>query len=451
MLLTEKEIKIDAVDDHIGLREYLSSNILKKLKSDEIPIRFTMTRMDRSYYECELGLLSDSSRHNSLPRKTIFEFSKRKFENTSQFNAVLLVPTGIGAELGGHSGDAGPLSRLLAQSCDKLITHPNVVNASDINELPENGLYVEGSIISRLLMGSIGLQEARSNRVIVILDEHDNPMIHELALNSVSAARTTMGIECPLVVIMRDRVIMRAFYVGSGRAAGRVEHFDRLCGVLDRHIGNFDAVALSTLINVPSHYHADYFKRGDNEMVNPWGGVEAILTHSLSLLYDLPSAHSPMINSKEVMDLDVGVVDPRKSAEAVSNTYLHCVLKGLHNSPRIVRNPPQYSAPGILTTSDISCLIIPNGCIGLPTLAALEQGIPVIAVKENMNRMKNNLEDLPFSPGKLFIVENYLEAIGVMAAIKAGVSTDSVRRPMSETAIEHTNSSILRHDSKIIE
>ena len=172
-----------------------------------------------------------------------------------------------------------PLSRLLAQSCDKLITHPNVVNASDINELPENGLYVEGSIISRLLMGSIGLQEARSNRVIVILDEHENPMIHELALNSVSAARTTMGIECPLVVIMRDRVIMRAFYVGSGRAAGRVEHFDRLCGVLDRHIGKFDAVALSTLINVPSHYHADYFKRGYNEMVNPWGGVEAILTH----------------------------------------------------------------------------------------------------------------------------------------------------------------------------
>ena len=109
MLLTEKEIKIDAVDDHIGLREYLSSNILKKLKSDEIPIRFTMTRMDRSHYECELGLLSDSSRHNSLPRNTIFEFSKRKFENTSQFNAVLLVPTGIGAELGGHSGDAGPI------------------------------------------------------------------------------------------------------------------------------------------------------------------------------------------------------------------------------------------------------------------------------------------------------------------------------------------------------
>ena len=64
-------------------------------------------------------------------------------------------------------------------------------------------------------------------------------------------------------------------------------------------------------------------------MVNPWGGVEAILTHAISMLYNLPSAHSPMMTSNEVMNLDVGIVDPRKSAEAVSTTYLHCILKVL--------------------------------------------------------------------------------------------------------------------------
>ncbi len=37
-------------------------------------------------------------------------------------------------------------------------------------------------------------------------------------------------------------------------------------------------------------------------------------------------------------------------------------------------------------------------------LAALEQGIPVIAVRENRNRMRNELGKLPFGPGKLFIV-----------------------------------------------
>jgi hypothetical protein len=124
-----------------------------------------------------------------------------------------------------------------------------------------------------------------------------------------------------------------------------------------------------------------------------------MLTHAISLIFDVPSAHSPMMTSREIMNLDVGVVDPRKSAEAVSTSYLHCILKGLHKSPRIVSNPSAHGNPGLLTATDISCLVIPDGCVGLPALAAIEQGIPVIAVKENKNRMKNNLEELPFAPG----------------------------------------------------
>ena len=160
-----------------------------------------------------------------------------------------------------------------------------------------------------------------------------------------------------------------------------------------------------------------------------------MLTHAISLLFDIPSAHSPMMESKEILNLDVGVVDPRKSAEALSTTCLHCILKGLHRSPRIIRNPSVRGYPGLLTTTDISCLVIPNGCIGLPTLAALEQGIPIIAVRENKNFMQNNLEELPFAPGKLFIVDNYLEAVGMMNAIKAGISPESLRRPLADTTV----------------
>jgi hypothetical protein len=86
-----------------------------------------------------------------------------------------------------------------------------------------------------------------------------------------------------------------------------------------------------------------------------------------------------------------------------------------------------------LTVEDVSCLVIPDGCIGLPTLAALEQGIPVIAVRENRNLMRNRLEGLPFEPGKLFVVENYWEAAGVMSALKAGVAPAAVRRPLRPT------------------
>jgi len=432
MLLNEKEIAIPRIKNHAGLLEYLSGKVLDQLTPNEMPVRFVITRTDSEGYHCELGILSDIDNFPTPSKSSIFDFKKRNFENVEQFNAVLLVPTGIGAEIGGHSGDAGPVARLLASACDNLITHPNVVNASDINELPENGLYVEGSVISRLLMGTIGLQKIRSNRVLLIIDKHEDKFFYEAAVNAVSAARAALGLDCPAVVMMDDKILMLSLYSSSGRAVGRIDYFEKICEILTDYKSEYDAVALSSVIKVPQNFHRDYYLEN---MINPWGGVEAMLTHAISLMFDIPSAHSPMLESREILDLDLGVIDPRKAAEIVSVTFLHSILKGLHKSPKIINNLTISNTAGLLTIADISCLIIPDGCVGLPTLAALEQGIPVIAVKENKNRMQNKLEDLPFKAGKLFVVDNYLEAVGVMNAIKAGVAPESVRRPLSYTNV----------------
>jgi len=194
------------------------------------------------------------------------------------------------------------------------------------------------------------------------------------------------------------------------------------------------AVALASVIDVPSEFHTSYFE-SKGEMVNPWGGVEAMLTHAVTMLLGVPAAHAPMFESTKIANLDVGVVDPRMSAEAISSCFLHCVLKGLHRSPRIINDQTAFGRSGVLNAADVSCLVIPDGCVGLPTLAALEQGIPVIAVRENRNHMKNDLEKLPFKPGKLFVVENYLEAVGIMTALKSGVNPSSVRRPLAYTKV----------------
>lgn len=438
MFLHEKEIKIPKIKNHDALLEYLSETALDCLPKGEIPVRFVITQTDASGYQCELGILSDKGNSTIPVKNSIFDFKRRDFENTECFNAVLLVPTGIGAEIGGHSGDAGPVARLIASACDNLITHPNVVNASDINELPENGLYVEGSVITRLLMGTIGLQKVRSNRVMLIVDKHEDKFFHESAINSASAARAAFGLDCPVVVKMNDKILMRSLYSNSGRAVGRIDYFERICGILMEYQSEYDAVALTSVIKVPQNFHKDYYLE---DMINPWGGVEAMLTHAISLLFNIPSAHSPMLESKEILDLDLGVVDPRKAAEVVSVTFLHSILKGLHRSPKIINNPSTNGHPGVLSVADISCLIIPDGCIGLPTLAALEQGIPVIAVLENKNRMRNKLEELPFSSGKLIIVDNYLEAVGVMNALKAGIAIDSVRRPFKFTKVAENHQS----------
>jgi hypothetical protein len=353
-------------------------------------------------------------------------------ENTSAFNAVLLVPTGIGSSIGGHAGDANPVARLLASVCDTLITHPNVVNASDINDLPENGLYVEGSVISRLLMGTSGLQPVRANRLLAVIDEHPDPLFTDVAINSVSAARSSYGLSCPSVVRLDPPVYVKAVYAPSGRAVGIVERLEGLIQVLDEFKGQYDALALSTQIDVPKNYHTDYYTaRG--EMINPWGGPEAIFTHAISSLYDIPAAHAPMLESQEIANLDLGLVDPRMAAEDISNGFFMCVLKGLQRSPRLVKDLSRGTPPGVLSAADVSCLIIPDGCIGLPTLAALEQGIPVIAVRENRNIMCNDLSALPWAAGQLQTVENYWEAAGVMVALKQGVDPKSVRRPLPDT------------------
>jgi len=429
-----EEIEIPVVTGHKGLLSYLSEAVLKHLGRDVMPVRFVISETTQTHYKCELGVLTGLDNYRQQNSDSIFNFSQRETENTSVFNTVLLVPTGIGCTIGGHAGDANPVSKLLASVSDKLITHPNVVNASDINELPENALFVEGSVLTRLMLGKCGLQPVRANRLLVVIDEHSDEVFTHAAINSVSAARASFGLDCPSVVRLSPSVHVCSEYASSGRAVGIIERLEGLLQILDDYRGEYDALALSTQIKVPENMHVDYYQERGN-IINPWGGVEALFTHTLSMLYDIPSAHSPMYTSQADMEteLGLGVVDPRMAAEIISIGFFMCVLKGLQRSPRIIKDQNLGNQQGVITVSDISCLVIPDGCLGLPTLAALEQGIPVIAVRENRNIMRNDLAIFPWAPGQLHIVENYWEAVGVIAAIKEGITPESVRRPLLDT------------------
>jgi hypothetical protein len=438
MHLIERHIPIPTAPDHRNMIAQIQKAVEFRLEDGAVPVRFAITGMDETHYQCEFGTLSDVDTSTAAGLESIFRFIPRKIERTDEFNAVFLVPTGIGSDIGGHAGDATPAARVLAEACDRLITHPNVVNASDLNEMPENALYVEGSTITRMMMGTAALQRVRSNRVLVIMDDHEITMFANDTLNAVSAARATYGLDCPKVVKLNPPLRMSAEFTKSGRAAGVVEGLDRIRVVLDENEGTFDAVAIASVIDCDDEYHEAYF-HCDGEMINPWGGVEAMLTHTVSMLYEIPTAHSPMLESDKVANFDLGIVDPRLAAEAVSLTFVQCMLKGLQRSPRIVTDPDVMREAGMLTAADVSCLVIPDKCVGLPTLAALEQGISVVAVRENTNLMKNDLELLPWADGQLHIVENYWEAVGVMTALKAGIKPDSLRRPIGATRVEDKN------------
>lgn len=353
-----------------------------------------------------------------------WDFIPRKLKRDNSFVVALLIPTGMGCHIGGHAGDAGPVAKLLGTCCDCLILHPNVVNASDVNEMPENALYVEGSVFSRLFMGNVSVVPVRSNRILVLIDNHDDKDIINWSINAVNAAVATCGLDA-IIKVLPEHLDMRITRTPSGRASGEVKNFDILFNAVDVAHDDFDAIAIASPLFIDNWKSvvSDYFcgKNG----INPWGGAEAALSHAISMIFNLPVAHVPMSVSKEMANSEVGIVDPRMAAECVSLTYFNCALKGLMRAPRI-------GLPGEgLSVEDIDALVAPIKCLGIPTLAAMRQKIPIILVRENDNISPDYFDR--YLNG--YVVENYLEVAGLLQTMRLGMKPGSVRRPLKNTVV----------------
>ena len=321
-------------------------------------------------------------------------------------NIVLIIPTGIGATIGGHAGDANPVCKLLASLSDTLVTHPNVVNASDINEMPDNVFYVEGSMLDRFLAGEFSLKQPTQNKILVVV----NSPVRNDTYNAVRAATVTIGIDVRILELNTPLRMVATFdkVVATGDVFGWEELVNQVKDMA------YDALAIHTPIEVPRDIALSYYRTGG---VNPWGGVEAKASKLIATALNKPVAHAPLENTPqedtELYNIMNEVVDPRIAPEAISFCYLHCVLKGLNKAPRI-------SADG-LSVRDIDVMVSPAGCYGKPHEACLERGIPVIVVKENKTICDEQ-------PHPLFIyVDNYWEAAGIISCMKSGIKKESVR------------------------
>ncbi|HUS74158.1 MAG TPA: DUF3326 domain-containing protein [Sedimentisphaerales bacterium] len=323
-------------------------------------------------------------------------------------NVVMIIPTGIGCEIGGHCGDANPAAGLLAACCDTLILHPNVVNASDINEMPENCLYVEGSILDRFLKGELRLERVLSNKVLVTVNKADYQSI-----NAVSAARATIGLDAEIVELRVPlKLIAR---MKDGIATGEVKNSKELVEQVREH--EFDALGIATPITIDKKTLKDYFMHGG---VNPVGGVEAVASKLIANALDKPVAHGPVDYSIEGF---AEVIDPRMAVEIVTENFIHCLLKGLHKAPRI-----NYEKG--ISAKDVDCMVSPYGCFGVPHQACLDANIPVVVVRENKTCLKHPEHK------KFIYVDNYIEAAGMLMAMQAGVHPSSVRRPLKHTIVK---------------
>jgi len=322
-------------------------------------------------------------------------------------NIVMIIPTGIGCEIGGHCGDGNVVARLLGQCCDTLVLHPNVVNASDLNEMPPNSLYVEGSQLDLFLQGKTFLQEVHSNKVLVVVNKADYQSI-----NAVSAARISLGIDAEILELKTPLTMVAKFV--DGLATGDVEGWEELVEqVLPL---DFNALAIATPITVDKDVMTTYFESGG---VNPVGGVEAKASKLIARKIGKPVAHGPVDYALNELK---EIVDPRIAVETITENFIHCILKGLHKAPRL-------NARRGLSVDDIDCMVSPYGCFGPPHEACLKAGIPVIVVRENKSVLTHPEHE------KFIYVANYLEAAGLIMAMRAGIDPSTVRRPIPPTVV----------------
>lgn len=402
---------------------------LKEIFNNRYLSRFAIIDQKDNYIECEYAEIMNIKNYKDF-YKNIFDFNYPKFRDETTFNVVQIIPTGIKADVGGNSGDGNTSAKLLAGVADTLITHPNVVNAADINEMTSNTLYVEGSVLNRFMMGTIGLSPVRKNRILLIYDTNSNYYHNFRPINMASAARVTLGVDIDVLEI-KDAPYYQIFYNELGMAVGKINNLEKLTDIIEKHKDQYDSIILHSLVDGDTQELLDDYYDNDKNLANPWGTIEAMLTHTVSNIFDVPCAHAPVLE-KLFLEYPFEIVDPRKTPEILSTTELFCTIKGMYLTPKIVENTNQS---GIITNRNISALVTPDRCIGLPLIAALEQNIPVIAVDDNTNLMKNDLSSLPWNHNQFFKAKNYLEAAGILVALKNGINPNTITRPIGPTKI----------------
>jgi hypothetical protein len=335
-----------------------------------------------------------------------------------------IVPTGVGCRIGGYAGDAAPVTSLLAQTVDYLITNPNAVNASDFINLDPNVVYTDGYRIDSFVQGQVDLYLPYKNRVGVVIEQSDEWKL-DVVFNVINAVRAVHGVDIVGCEVTEQLVGSRCVRNDSGAFVGTVDRPDVILAACERLIKKgATAIALTTNVqDLPLDGYAQHFA---GEYPNPVGGVEAVISYLVANRCHLPVAHAPLLNMKE-MNLNHPVVDARGAGEMVSASGLACALVGLRQAPQ-VRAEVAVSVRDILSVRNLIAVVAPASCLGgAPVLSAQQQGVPVIAVRENATILDVTASKLGLD---VIQVDNYAEAAGVILALKRGLNLESLARPL---------------------
>jgi len=338
------------------------------------------------------------------------------------YTALLLVPTGIGAAIGGYAGDALPVARAMAQICDRLITHPNVLNGAQLYWPMPNVAYVEGYGLDQVAAGAWGLRPVHRNRVGLVLDAGIEPDLRSRHLQAADATRATLGLTLTDYVVTDQPLGVTLKTATSGATWGTIEQLDSLLRAVEQSITQAQAEAIAVVARFPDNEgSAALLSYRQGQGVDPLAGAEAVISHLVVRTFRCPCAHAPALQSLPLEP----TLTPRAAAEELGYTFLPCVLVGLSQAPQFLI-PGQNPQPDDLWREQIDAVVVPaTACGGSAVLSLSQQPqTQIIAVTENKTRMIVPPEKVGVSA---FLVNSYLEALGVLVANRAGISPEALQ------------------------
>jgi hypothetical protein len=392
---------LEAVEKVVGkqaIRWYIS-----KITSDHIIVEATL-------YAEQFTEISENVEGQYYPGKSV---------------VLNIVPTGIGCHIGGYAGDATPTANLLASTVDYLITNPNTVNASNFINLKQNVVYAEGHSIDLFSQGKVNFYLPYANKVGLIIEKSEEWKIHIL-FNIINAVRAIYGVNILEPIITDQPIRSRSHQNEVGAFVGTVDNPEVLLNASKALIKKgADAIAVTTDVqDLPADMYAKHFV---GECPNPVGGVEAIISHLIMKTFQIPVAHAPLLNIKE-LDLVHNVVDARGAGEMASTSGLACILVGLQKAPQI-KVQSKTRIADIININNLLAVVVPSTCLGgVPILQAQKYGVPVIAVRENQTILDVSQSKIQLD--NVIEVNNYAEATGIVLALKNGIDLDSLSRPL---------------------
>lgn len=316
---------------------------------------------------------------------------------------AFIVPTGIGASIGGYAGDASSYARKFAQ-ISKLIVNPNVVNAGCFSGISENMLYVEGYSIDEFFRGNVSLIPSRENNIGIVFDKAIPQDVLNIHINTFNAVKCVYGINISAYEITKEDVGVEFKIEENGISTGLVNNPKTMLDAAKKLLNKgCNAIAIVCLFEEPEGDNPDY---ANGVGTDPVGGVEAILSHYISKELQIPCAHSPAFSDYQIYP---NLVSGKAASEYITPTFLPCILIGLNNAPMLSKNAG-------ISIENLDYLVMPYDALGsTPVFEALKRNIPVFAIKENStalniipNKISSSVIEMPTYAECLNYIKNKL-------------------------------------------